>query len=213
MNSVLHLVICRDGPARSCWNFGIFSGAWNEFYLSMWFTIRNYKVTQFHYALAVIILSIRDQRIYNPGTPQVGITPIARKRCKPTNSSHCILDLLVCIAYSLIWLVGHNITHWWIYNAIICYQLITLNDYQRFVSPSQLVLQFWIKFCHPLPLPLPLSQSPGALFNNMNWLYPEYGEVITCPVRCGVKWFINSQTSSVQPSKFGNGWIISSHTV
>ena len=36
-------------------------------------------------------------------------------------------------------------------------------------------------------------------------------EVIACLVKCGVKLLIHSPTSMVQPLKFGNGWIISTH--
>ena len=49
-------------------------------------------------------------------------------------------------------------------------------------------------------------------FNNMSWcifsnttniLSLQHGQVITCPVKCGMKYLIHSQTSAAAPLKFG----------
>ena len=50
---------------------------------------------------------------------------------------------------------------------------------------------------------------PWAPLTNFN---PSVGYIISI-IKCELKWLIHSQTSSVQPYKFWNGLIISSHTL
>ena len=47
---------------------------------------------------------------------------------------------------------------------------------------------------------------------NILKFHPQRGYIITSVIKCGMKLSIKSQISMVQPLKFGNRWIISSHT-
>ena len=46
----------------------------------------------------------------------------------------------------------------------------------------------------------------------LTWIKVQHGYVIIYTVKCGMKLHIHSQTSTVAPLKFKNGWAISSYT-
>ena len=55
-----------------------------------------------------------------------------------------------------------------------------------------------------LELSASISLLPVAPFTNMGWLKSKHGFVITSTLKCGMKLHNHSQTSMVQPLKFGN---------
>ena len=56
------------------------------------------------------------------------------------------------------------------------------------------------------PLPFKCQSHPGPLLLTwINQLLPS--------IKCGMKLFIHSQTSTIVPLKFGNGYVILSHTL
>ena len=58
-----------------------------------------------------------------------------------------------------------------------------------------------------------IAPVPGPHFTNMGSFKSKHGYLITSIIKCEMKLLINSQTSTVQPLKFGNGYVISSHTL
>ena len=54
-----------------------------------------------------------------------------------------------------------------------------------------------------------LKLKVGVFFANMDQPYSEYAWVITSIIHGGMKLFIHPHTSTMQPLKIGNGWIIS----
>ena len=54
-----------------------------------------------------------------------------------------------------------------------------------------------------------ISRSLGPF--SLTWFNFNPSMVITCPIKCGVKLLIHSQTSTAAPLKFGNGYVISFH--
>ena len=54
-----------------------------------------------------------------------------------------------------------------------------------------------------------LKSTTGALL--LTWINFNLS-VIRCPVKCGMKLLIYTQTLMAAPLKFGNGWVISPHT-
>ena len=63
----------------------------------------------------------------------------------------------------------------------------------------------WIMVGHTLPLVAP--------FTNMVERKSQHGKLITRPVKCWMRLLVHYQISTVAPFKFGNGWVISSHTL
>ena len=62
-----------------------------------------------------------------------------------------------------------------------------------------------------------INYQPGKAMGHLllTWINfkPSMDKVITSIIKCGIKLLIHSQTSTVQPLKFGNGKVISSHTL
>ena len=90
--------------------------------------------------------------------------------------------------------------------------LRTLGDYTclpTYLHPTQPA------YSHPTPFPAPLSlrdDDPGSLL--LTWFNFNTGmESNRIHYQMWVKLLIHSQTSMVQPLKFGNGFIISFHTL
>ena len=65
----------------------------------------------------------------------------------------------------------------------------------------------WVLFC------CGYAWFPGPLFTNVVQFKSHHGKVITHIIKCGMKLLVQTQTSTVQRLKFGNGYLISSDTL
>ena len=109
----------------------------------------------------------------------------------------------------------HNVFPWYEISIALANSLL-LHRQQAITETNDDPFQWHIwalpGFNEVLAGPAHMKLKPGVHFTNMDYLYCQHGWVITCPIKCGMKLLIHSQTSMVQPLKFGNGYVISSHT-
>ena len=96
-----------------------------------------------------------------------------------------------------------------------CQAIIWTNAGRLFIRPlgtdfSEIFIQIYAFSFKKMDLKMlsgkwrPSCLGPNVL-TNRDWLQSHQGKVITSIIKCGMKLLIHSQTSTVAPSKFGNG--------
>ena len=124
---------------------------------------------------------------------------------------------------------GKNILFYTEYMMLLCSVLYHRGLYKHFVVGVCHVLAHISQFCstgtatiiYDFQVPVVWSNRdkygqhrslPGLLL--LMWIdFNQYEYVITSIIKCGKKILIHSQTSQVQPWKFRQWWILSSHTM
>ena len=86
-------------------------------------------------------------------------------------------------------------------NSIIHYLVCTINHYTSLCRQQS-------HLCHQ-----PLNLQRHVIFHLMVWLQSQHGCISASILKCGMELLINPYTSAGRPLKFGNGWLILSHTL
>ena len=109
------------------------------------------------------------------------------------------VDIMLSHAYLLVVITGTN--------------MLGLNSFDDRVTVNEINSFKWIAVAYMWRGTSPQRWLPGTPFINMELLKSQHEWVITCPVKCERKLLIHSQTLTVAPMMFGNGQVISSHTL